>query len=167
MSTVYGKLTEYGSLEILTVVPGVTNPLPETKKRYAESHGYLPVKYTDSPGEWYSSKFVAEPGHIVQAWTEWPAEEKIPVIQGNVQVLLDSTAAERNYDNIFTALTYLESKNPKFAAEAAALRDWRDDMWTKCYEYLAKVEAGEIIIPDNWEAVKAELPAFEWPIYHF
>lgn len=160
----YGKLNALGGLEILSSVPGVTNPFPSTVEKYAESHGYLPVTYTPAPGEWYSSSWDIIPNtQILQVWKEWTAEEKIPAIQDNVQQLLDSTAAERNYDNIFTALTYLESKNPKFAAEAAALRDWRDEMWTKCYEYLAKVEAGEIVIPDNWEAVKAELPSFDWP----
>lgn len=162
--TTYAKLTESGQLDILTYVPGVTNASPATVEAYATSHGYLPVQYTDSPGEWYSSSYSASATAITQVWTEWSDTEKIPAIQSNVQMLLDSTAAERNYDNIFTALTYLESKNPKFAAEAAALRDWRDEMWTECYAYLAQVEAGTITIPDNWEAVKTELPAFEWPV---
>lgn len=163
MSTTYAKLTEAGTLDILYRVPHVTNASPEMMAKYAKENGYLPVEYTNSPGEWYSSSWSKQRSKIVEVWKEWDVDMKVPTIQTCVQQLLDSTAAERNYDNIFTALTYLDSKNPKFAAEAAALRDWRDAMWTKCYEYLAKVEAGEIVIPDNWEAVKAELPSFEWP----
>lgn len=160
----YGKLDENKNLTILTRVPGMTNPTEATIKAYALANGYYPVTYVAAPGEWYTCYWRQLKASIKQAWTEWSDTEKIPVIQNNVQMLLDNKAAERNYDNIFTALTYLESKNPKFKAEANALREWRDDMWTECYAYLAKVEAGEIKIPDNWAEVEEVLPKFEWPL---
>lgn len=159
----YGKLNENKTLEILTKIPGVTNPTDATIKAYALSNGYYPITYVNAPGEWYNYSWKQLKASIKQVWTEWSIKEKVSVIQNNVQILLDSTAAEKNYDNIFTALTYLESKNPKFKAEAEALKDWRDEMWTECYAYLAKVEAGEIKIPDNWDAVLEVLPKFEWP----
>lgn len=159
----YAKLREDGTLDILTGIPGYIGPTDEQIRQYANSHGYKYVEYTSSPGEWYNSSYEEVGSSIKQVWTEWTADQKIPAIQYNVQILLDSTAAEKNYDNIFTAMTYLDSKNPKFAAEASALRDWRDSMWTECYVYLDKVQKGEVIIPDNWEAVKEVLPKFEWP----
>lgn len=159
----YAKLTENKELEILSFIPGVTNPSEAIIKSYATSNGYYPVTYVNSPGEWYNCSWKQLKASIKQVWKEWDDIEKIPVIQNNIQVLLDSTAAERNYDNIFTALTYLDSKNPKFKTEAEALRDWRDELWTECYSYLAKVESGEIKIPDNWKEVLEVLPKFKWP----
>lgn len=159
----YAKLKSDGSLEVLERVPNVINAKAATIKRYAKEHGYKLVLTTEAPGDWYNQSWKEDGAVIVNVWNEWDPQSKIYAIQTNVQGLLDSKAAERNYDNIFTALTYIESKNPKFKAEAEALRDWRDKMWTKCYEYLADVEAGKIKIPNNWDEVIPYLPSFTWP----
>lgn len=159
----YAKLTPTGNLQPLGFVPGITNASEATMQRYANEEGYLPVEYTDPPGEWYTSSFVQRAGRIEQVWTPWDNAAKMSVVQSMVQSLLDSKAQERQYDNIFTALTYINSTNKKFAAEAAALRDWRDAIWTECYAYLAKVEAGEVRMPDSWEEVEKLLPSFRWP----
>lgn len=79
-----------------------------------------------------------------------------------VQNLLDSTAQTRNYDNILSACTYVGSPVAKFSAEGAACRDWRDAVWSKCYDVLAQVKAGTLPQPSVAELL-AMLPAMSWP----
>lgn len=162
--TTYAKLREDGSLDILTRVPGVANATPQTIRRYALANGYKVVVYTTAPGEWYSPVFKPAGSSIQEEWEPWGVEQKIMEIQSRLQMVMDSKAAERGYDNIFTALTYIDSKNPKFKAEALALKDWRDEMWTEGYDYIDKIEKGEFEVPNTWEDVEKLLPKFEWPV---
>lgn len=69
MNITYGKLTQYGSLQILNRVPNVSNATPETFKEYADENGYLEVVYTSSPGRYYEQKFEIVEDKIVQNWT--------------------------------------------------------------------------------------------------
>ena len=79
-----------------------------------------------------------------------------------IQAHLDAKARERQYDSMLTAVTYLASTNAQFAAEATALRDWRDDVWTYGTAQLALVLAGARVAPSIAEFLE-ELPAFAWP----
>lgn len=79
-----------------------------------------------------------------------------------VQDHMDKTAQERRYDDIFTAVSYVNSSDPVFAAEASALLLWRDQVWRLCYTMLDEVKAGVRPIPSVTELL-AELPKFEWP----
>ena len=79
-----------------------------------------------------------------------------------VQAHLDSNAQERNYDNIHTACTYINSSDPVFASEASALLLWRDKVWRGCYSILDDVKAGRRPIPSVSELLE-ELPSFSWP----
>ena len=78
-----------------------------------------------------------------------------------VQIQLDSVAQSRNYDNIFTACTYVTSSNARFAADAVACVAWRDAVWAYCYNILAEVYAGTHAIPTAEELV-AGMPAIGW-----
>lgn len=80
-----------------------------------------------------------------------------------IQQHLDATAQERGYDGILSLASYATSMNPKFKAEGQAGVEWRDAVWSYCYEQLAKVEAGERSTP-NVEELVSELPVFEWPL---
>lgn len=84
------------------------------------------------------------------------------VLTQAVQSYLDSKAQERNYDNIHTACTYINSSDPIFASEASALLLWRDKVWRECYSILDDVKAGRRQIPSVSELL-TELPAFSWP----
>jgi hypothetical protein len=79
-----------------------------------------------------------------------------------IQSHLDSVARERGYDSVFTAATYAGSRNPQWAAEAAALIAWRDAVWAHAYAELATVQAGQRAQPTIAEIV-AELPEMTWP----
>lgn len=75
-------------------------------------------------------------------------EEIINQYRNAIQRLMDRKAQELMYDNIFTAISYENDKNPKYAAEAAAFKEWRSDVWTYGYSVLNQALAGEIEIPE-------------------
>ncbi|MBK3745656.1 hypothetical protein G3A39_41595 [Paraburkholderia aspalathi] len=79
-----------------------------------------------------------------------------------IQSHLDTTAQQRQYDRMQTAISYRGDPNPQYAAEADALFIWRSEVWTYAMAELAKVESGARAIPTVDEFI-AELPAFVWP----
>lgn len=77
--------------------------------------------------------------------------------------ILDKTAQDYGYDNIFTAVTYAdEPAVPQFQIEGAAFREWRSLVWAACHVILGEVEAGSREAP-TFEELEAELPAFVNP----
>lgn len=89
--------------------------------------------------------------------------QKIAQIENAVQKLIDDTAALRNYDNGFTCVSYFNSTDETFKAEARAFNYWRDQLWRKCYEILDDVLAGKIDSEQvNVDYVLKLLPKIEW-----
>lgn len=78
-----------------------------------------------------------------------------------VQEHMDSTARERNYDDIQSVCTYALSTNPKFKAEAEACIAWRDAVWTYCYTVIDDVMSGKRAVPTAQELIN-ELPKLDW-----
>lgn len=92
-------------------------------------------------------------------WVYAPTErDYVMAVQG----MLDSKARERKYDDIASAATYDGDPDPIFAAEGAACKAWRSTVWRRCYEDLAKVQAGEMVQP-TIEDFLASLPTLTWP----
>ncbi|MBB2918346.1 hypothetical protein [Cupriavidus alkaliphilus] len=81
---------------------------------------------------------------------------------GALQREMDSTARSRGYDDIKSAITYLQSSIPKFAAEAAALCVWRDAVWRYGLEQIASVQVASKPLPSIEDFVSA-MPPIEWP----
>ena len=78
-----------------------------------------------------------------------------------VQKLMDDTVKTRGYDDVFTCISYVNSTDETFRAEANSVLAWRDRVWRKCYTMLAEIEAGQREIPTQ-EELLAELPTLEW-----
>ena len=109
--------------------------------------------HIEDMGTYY--EVVANPIHI-------PTQEEIKkMFTDAIQNYLDTTAQERRYDNIFTAISYVNSTDEIFAREAKACLEWRDKVWRTCYNILDEVEAGLREIP-TIEELMAELPVIEW-----
>jgi hypothetical protein len=79
-----------------------------------------------------------------------------------VQTHLDTTARARGYDSALSCVSYLGSTVSAFAADAIAMRDWRDAVWLLCEETLAEVQAGQRPVPTEQELL-ATLPPIYWP----
>jgi hypothetical protein len=75
-----------------------------------------------------------------------------------IQVALDTYAQSWGYDSIVSAASYATSTNTKFAAEAAALISWRDEVWAWAEAYEAQVVAGTVTIPTNSAGLSAAMP---------
>lgn len=89
--------------------------------------------------------------------------QKIAQIKNAVQKLIDDTAASRDYDDGFTCVSYFNSTDETFKAEARAFNYWRDQLWRKCYEILDDVLAGKIDSEQvNVDYVLHLLPKIEW-----
>lgn len=107
----------------------------------------------EDKGDYY--EVVAIPVHV-------PTHEELKkMFTDAIQKYLDTTAQERRYDNIFTAISYVNSTDEIFAREAQACLVWRDKVWRKCYDILDAVEDGEREIPTIEELI-SELPKIEW-----
>ena len=78
-----------------------------------------------------------------------------------IEAYMDSVVQTRNYKNIHTAASYVNSTNEKFAKEGAACNRWRDDVWDKCYAILKDVKAGLRPVPTVEEVIR-ELPILVW-----
>lgn len=87
--------------------------------------------------------------------------EVVAAMTAAVQRHLDDTAKTRGYDGILSLCTYASSTTPRFAAEGQAGVDWRDGVWSKCYEVLDAVKAGSRPTPTAAELI-AELPTITW-----
>lgn len=78
-----------------------------------------------------------------------------------VQKHMDKTVQARGYDDVFTCISYVNSTDDTFKAEAQSVLAWRDAVWRMCYSILADVEQGKRDIPSEAELL-AELPSLEW-----
>ena len=93
-----------------------------------------------------------------------PTQEELKkMFTDAIQDYLDTTAQERRYDNIFTAISYVNSTDETFAKEARACLVWRDKVWRTCYNILDEVESGLRPIPTIDELIK-ELPVMDWEL---
>ena len=91
-----------------------------------------------------------------------PPQPTQETLSAAVQAHLDATARARTYDSALSCVSYIDSTVTTYRAEAAAMRDWRDAVWLRCYELLAEVQAGTRPIPTESELI-ALLPAIVWP----
>lgn len=89
------------------------------------------------------------------------ASQTLSQFTAAIQSHLDTTARERHYDDIQSAITYRGDPNPVFAAEADALFNWRSAVWSYSTAELDKVKSGKRKQPTLEEFI-AELPAFNW-----
>lgn len=127
----------------------------------------MPFVQTDQSGK--TIGVFSQPQPSIPGLIEVPDDDPRAVIAPTVadyvaavQVMLDTTARQRNYDNIQSACTYAASTNAQFKAEGLACLAWRDQVWAQCYADLAQVQAGTMQQP-TVEAFVASLPTLAWP----
>ena len=143
---------------------------PTKNPHVAEQWGYLDKHYDESEltyigtpecGIWYLKGY--EPVIDPEEEKKIAFNQKIAQIKNAVQKLIDDTAASRDYDDGFTCVSYFNSTDETFKAEARAFNYWRDQLWRKCYEILDDVLAGKIDSEQvNVDYVLNLLPEIEW-----
>jgi hypothetical protein len=81
-----------------------------------------------------------------------------------IQLRLDNFARTRNYMNILSACSYVNSSVPRFAADAAYCVSARDNTWDTLHTLLAEVQAETRVIPETVQGVLDILPTLAWPV---
>jgi len=79
-----------------------------------------------------------------------------------VQNLLDEFARTRGYDDIKSAVTYLNSTNTVYSTEATTAMNLRDNCWSALETYLTDVQAGTKPVPLTVEEIISVLPPLVW-----
>ncbi len=79
-----------------------------------------------------------------------------------VAKLLDTVAAERDYDNALDLCSYAMSLESSFVAEAQMFMAWRDNIKVAVKQIVKDVKQGDRTEPTIAE-VLAELPLMAWP----
>lgn len=79
-----------------------------------------------------------------------------------VKQYMDDKVAERRYDSILSACSYISSDNPKYQAEAEACNKFRTACWEVCEKLEEEVLSGLRQVPTK-EDVISELPVLVWP----
>lgn len=79
------------------------------------------------------------------------------------QLRLDTFAQTRNYDGILSLCTYANSPNETFRIEGEYGLIVRDATWSKLYQVLSEVEAGQRPKPTGFQDIESELPVLSWP----
>ena len=67
-------------------------------------------------------------------------QQTIYLYEQAAQANLDAIAQSWGYNNMNTAVTYANSTNPQFKADAETLIPWRDNYWLEAYT----IEAGTL-----------------------
>lgn len=88
-------------------------------------------------------------------------EEIIQEIKDRIQLLLDDTARQKNYDNGVSLASYANSTIDSFKQEALSFIQWRDTVWNTCYHYLDLYGKGEYEFTTVSDFLSL-LPTFNW-----
>ncbi len=116
------------------------------------------IKGVYTPRQHEGQEWIADDAPEVGAFMEGDREK---LIVSAVQRLLDTTAQQRGYDNIFTLISYVASANPVFQREGQAGLLYRDRAWETCLQIKNDAIAGARLLPTVAE-VLAEMPVIDW-----
>lgn len=79
-----------------------------------------------------------------------------------VQKILDAFAQTKDYDDIKSVATYVNSSILAFSTEAATAISLRDQCWNNLNTYLIDVQAGTTPVPTKQSEILAVLPTLAW-----
>lgn len=88
-------------------------------------------------------------------------EDIVQEIKDRIQLLLDDTARQKNYDNGVSLASYANSTIDSFKQEALSFIQWRDTVWNTCYHYLDLYQKGEYEFTTVSDFLSL-LPTFNW-----
>ena len=104
---------------------------------------------------------IVNSGFKIQEPEQPTVEEIIQEIKDRIQLLLDDTARQKNYDNGVSFASYASSTIDSFKQEALSFIQWRDTVWNTCYHYLDLYQKGEYEFT-TVSAFLSLLPTFNW-----
>ncbi len=75
---------------------------------------------------------------------------------------LDEFAKTRNYDDVKSAVTYLNSAIPKFKTEAERIAALRDQTYASLYQFIEDIRTGTKPAPKSFSEINVVLPELTW-----
>ena len=77
-------------------------------------------------------------------------------------IFLDSVAQQQQYNDAVSCVSYVNSTNPAWKAQADAFIAWRDSVYTYVIAQEALMQTGSRTIP-TFAEFQSELPLMVWP----
>lgn len=142
----------YGDDGFRGLFPNKSFPSVLTKDIVKE-HGFdLVVESQPQPGQ-TTYRIQRTDGGWKQVWDAdtTPVSDKIEIIKKRVgmriKMSLDAVARSQGYDDVVTAVSYKDSTNPQFSADAARLISLRDSYW------VAAIDVFKSIVRDDLDDI--------------
>lgn len=104
---------------------------------------------------------IVNSGFEIQEPEQPTVEDIVQEIKDRIQLLLDDTARQKNYDNGVSLASYANSTIDSFKQEALSFIQWRDTVWNTCYHYLNLYQQGEYEFTTVSDFLSL-LPTFNW-----
>lgn len=82
----------------------------------------------------------------------------IQAAASQLQQILDAASQAWGYDNVVSAISYLSSASPKFRAEAQAMLEWRDQVWSWAETLEVDVQNGIKTLPATMAEFLSQMP---------
>lgn len=168
MSKLYNLKTK--SVEYVDVItlPNGDNMYPEAlKDEYLVSLGYKRVIEVEAKG------VPSEIEYIAKEYTEAPTNYTINNVikpktlqmlekdfKAYVQIILDTKAKEKGYDNIVSACSYGGYDN-EFRQEGELFGKWRANVWKWGFKMLADIQSGKREMPKSFAEAVADMPQLD------
>lgn len=105
---------------------------------------------------------IAASNALQHAWVAEAQTRMIKEFTTHLEQIINEKANEKLYSSGVSCASYVNSTNPQWSAEATSFIAWRDNAYAYAYDYLAKVQTGEIK-NSNIEDFIAGIPAMVWP----
>lgn len=80
---------------------------------------------------------------VTGSWPPGPTQKQTQdTLSSSITSALNDGAQQWGYDNIESGVSYVNSTNPQYKADAEALIQWRDTVWEWAIPKLATVQPG-------------------------
>lgn len=162
--------------EITAVFRRVTDNIVRANPGIQSTDGFLTYTVDDKPlGDFsdYTTIYLVNGDEVYYSNNGEVAPEPEPVkpitqeeiqkkLTDAVQNYMDEVAKQKNYDNILSACSYVDTGDSEFDNDGILARKWRSAVWRTYYTVLADVLSGERGIPNENELRNVILPRLNW-----
>mgnify|MGYP001585451714 CR=1 FL=1 len=99
---------------------------------------------------------------IENLWPECLNQIQIKIYKTELEKLLNSVAAQKDYRSQLSIVSYTSSSNPQWKAEADSFIDWRDALYSYALQVMDNVLNGNIPAPTLEDFLQGA-PVIVWP----
>ena len=86
-----------------------------------------------------------------------------PILIKQTQANLDDFVKQKGYDNVVSAVSYINSSNTIYQSEANTVIHLRDETWSTLYGIIDQIKANTIQVT-SYSQIANSLPSLVWPV---